>query len=272
MAVGFGAAPGTFGRGASGRPSVTPTARTAGATFSGSGVPSSTLLGSDLWIAGFWGPGAKPPVAAGKREEGRCVNRRSSSRASRPGVDPGAYAQVSEASALRDGQARRGGGLSFHDHLLWATKTTDKRAALRDADFHLERLKVYNRLYMRLKLSSFDQYEYLAAALTELGRMLGGWQRSLKRLRPSGWKGCGGHVMAVGFGAAPGTINRGTPGRPTVTPTTRTTGTTISGSGVPSCSHAGRALSGHDAARTTVERTGAESYTPHPGPVAASSW
>ena len=70
--------------------------------------------------------------------------------------------------------------LSFHDHLLWATKTADKRAALRDADFHLERLKVYNRLSMRLKLSSFDQYEYLAAALTELGRLLGGWQRSLK--------------------------------------------------------------------------------------------
>ncbi len=62
---------------------------------------------------------------------------------------------------------------------------------MRDADFHLERLKVYNRLSMRLKLSSFDQYEYLAAALTELGRMLGGWQRSLKSsvLRDGGGAG-----------------------------------------------------------------------------------
>jgi hypothetical protein len=32
------------------------------------------------------------------------------------------------------------------------------------------------------------------------------------------------------------------------------------------------ALSGHDAARTTVGRTGAESYTPRPGPVATQAW
>ena len=70
--------------------------------------------------------------------------------------------------------------LAFHDSLVWATKTPRKAAPLADADFHLERLKVYNRLAMRLKLSSFAQYEYLAKELDELGKLLGGWQRSLR--------------------------------------------------------------------------------------------
>ena len=71
--------------------------------------------------------------------------------------------------------------LEFHDNLIWATKTQDKAAPLTQADFHLERLKTYNRLSVRLKLSSFAQYEYLANALNELGKLLGGWQRSLKQ-------------------------------------------------------------------------------------------
>ena len=74
--------------------------------------------------------------------------------------------------------------LSFHDNLIWASKTQRKTGALADADFHLERLKVYNRLAMKLKLSSFAQYEYLAKQLEELGKLLGGWQRSLKRSAP----------------------------------------------------------------------------------------
>lgn len=43
-------------------------------------------------------------------------------------------------------------GLSFYDSLVWATKSPDPGKALRDADFHLERLRVYNRLCMNLKL------------------------------------------------------------------------------------------------------------------------
>ena len=81
--------------------------------------------------------------------------------------------------------------LSFHDQLLWATKTQDKGAALREADFHLERLKLYNRLAMRLQLSSFSQYEYLAGQLAELGKLLGGWQRSLKGSAAGGGGGAG---------------------------------------------------------------------------------
>lgn len=83
--------------------------------------------------------------------------------------------------------------LSFHDSLLWATKTDEKDKALSLADFHLERLKVYNHLAMKLKLSSFAQYEYLAKELNALGKLLGGWQRNLKRsVTKSGGKGTGG--------------------------------------------------------------------------------
>ncbi len=70
--------------------------------------------------------------------------------------------------------------LSFHDSLVWASKTQEKNDPLIEADFHLERLKIYNRLAVQLKLSNFGQYEYVAKALEELGKLLGGWQRSLK--------------------------------------------------------------------------------------------
>jgi hypothetical protein len=81
--------------------------------------------------------------------------------------------------------------LSFHDQLVLATKTSDKERALREADFHLERLKVYNRLAMRLKLSSVGQYEHLATALAELGKLLGGWQRACTKSAARGGEGAG---------------------------------------------------------------------------------
>lgn len=68
--------------------------------------------------------------------------------------------------------------LSFQDQLVYATKTRTPLLALQQADFHLERLRLYNRLALKLKLSSFAQYEHLARALDELGRLLGGWMRS----------------------------------------------------------------------------------------------
>ena len=73
-------------------------------------------------------------------------------------------------------------GLSFHDEILWAVKSPEGREeALGRADYHLERLKVYNRLAKNLKLESFGQYEHLGRLLDELGRLLGGWQKSVRR-------------------------------------------------------------------------------------------
>ncbi len=82
--------------------------------------------------------------------------------------------------------------LDFHDNLVWATKCpgAERLGPLREADFNLERLKVYNRIAMKLHLSSFAQYEFLARQLDEIGRLLGGWQRRLKG-SASGGKGTG---------------------------------------------------------------------------------
>ena len=78
--------------------------------------------------------------------------------------------------------------LDFHDCQIGATKVRNKRDSLKEADFHLERLKTYNRLCKELRLSSFGQYEHLAGRLDELGRLLGGWQ---KRHRQDGGKRSG---------------------------------------------------------------------------------
>ena len=70
--------------------------------------------------------------------------------------------------------------LSMHDNLIYAAKTSRKRSALNEAGYHLERLLVYNRMCMQLKLHSFKQYEYLASHLVEIGNLLGGWLKSIK--------------------------------------------------------------------------------------------
>jgi hypothetical protein len=60
------------------------------------------------------------------------------------------------------------GALSFHDCLVLATKSRDKLRSLREADYHLERLKVYNRLALKLRLANIRQYEHLARGLVRL--------------------------------------------------------------------------------------------------------
>jgi len=74
--------------------------------------------------------------------------------------------------------------LGFQDAILRAAKLPDKRAHLDHADLELDRLKLYNRLAVRLRLHTPAQQEHLARALDELGRLLGGWKRSLSGGRP----------------------------------------------------------------------------------------
>ena len=71
--------------------------------------------------------------------------------------------------------------LDFHDSLLRAARGKRPQTSLETADFHLARLKDYNRLSQDLKLHSLRQYEFLAKQLDELGRLLGGWLRSLAK-------------------------------------------------------------------------------------------
>ena len=67
-----------------------------------------------------------------------------------------------------------------------ALRNDGQREQLRQADARLMRLKHYFRLAMELRYVSFDQYHYLVKAAGEVGRLLGGWLKSLdsKRVNP----------------------------------------------------------------------------------------
>ena len=64
----------------------------------------------------------------------------------------------------------------FYDLIARATKSGDKRrSVLLEADLELDRLRLNVRLCVELKLLDPAQYEYAAAALVEIGKLLGGW-------------------------------------------------------------------------------------------------
>lgn len=65
--------------------------------------------------------------------------------------------------------------LNFFDELIYASKVKKNTKRLFEADFQLNRLKIYNRMSKDLKLLSFNQYEYLSKELVEIGKLLGGW-------------------------------------------------------------------------------------------------
>lgn len=64
----------------------------------------------------------------------------------------------------------------FYDLLITAARSTArKRQVLFQADLSLDKLRLYVRLTHARKLTSQAQYEYAAAALVEIGKLLGGW-------------------------------------------------------------------------------------------------
>lgn len=67
----------------------------------------------------------------------------------------------------------------FHDLLLRATRAQDKRAILLQADLELEKLRVYFRLAQDLHCLSFKQYEHAIRLCAEIGKLLGGWLKTL---------------------------------------------------------------------------------------------
>ena len=73
--------------------------------------------------------------------------------------------------------------LDLHAKLNEASRSKgkDKFASLSQADLLLANLKVYNRLSKDLNLLAFNQYEHLAGMLDEIGKLLGGWKRSLSK-------------------------------------------------------------------------------------------
>ena len=69
--------------------------------------------------------------------------------------------------------------LAFYELLIKATRAKRKQAVLLEADLELDKLRLYLRLSHARGLTNPKQYEYVAGALVEIGKLLGGWLKSL---------------------------------------------------------------------------------------------
>lgn len=67
--------------------------------------------------------------------------------------------------------------LDFQETLLEAQAYTDKIRLrhLRQADVHLQKVRVYLRLIFQWQWLSVGQYEHVSRMVAEIGRLLGGW-------------------------------------------------------------------------------------------------
>ncbi|MGI6542984.1 MAG: diversity-generating retroelement protein Avd [Limnochordia bacterium] len=65
--------------------------------------------------------------------------------------------------------------------IITANKRYYKKTTLQDLDIELDVLRSYVRLAMTLGFLPFRKYEIWAGQLNEIGRMLGGWMRSVKQ-------------------------------------------------------------------------------------------
>ena len=76
--------------------------------------------------------------------------------------------------------------LGFYEAILRSGKVGRSRPRLlREAYIELEKLRLYLRLAQDLKLLSFNQYEYAARLVSEIGKLLGVWIRKTEEGRPS---------------------------------------------------------------------------------------
>lgn len=68
----------------------------------------------------------------------------------------------------------------FYELLILATRSTKKkRQLLLEADVELEKLRLYIRISQRRRLTNLSQYQFAANALVEIGKLLGGWLKSI---------------------------------------------------------------------------------------------
>lgn len=68
--------------------------------------------------------------------------------------------------------------LHFQELLIEAAHARQPREVLIAADAELDKLRTHLRLSRDLQLMSMGQYEHAARMLVEVGRLLGGWQKS----------------------------------------------------------------------------------------------
>ena len=69
---------------------------------------------------------------------------------------------------------------SLLEQIIRANRSRDKRETLYAIDTELEILRTQVRLSMELQFLPFPKYEVWGGHLAEIGRMLGGWVKSIK--------------------------------------------------------------------------------------------
>ncbi len=70
-------------------------------------------------------------------------------------------------------------GFKFQDRLIKAAYSAEPLPRLKKADVTLTKLRLYLRLSRDLELISLGQYAHGIRMVSEIGRLLGGWQKSL---------------------------------------------------------------------------------------------
>lgn len=80
-------------------------------------------------------------------------------------------------------QRLTGAALDMQEALFHANarRREERLAYLRDADAHLDILRMYLRLAYHWRWLSSGQYEHVSWMVEELGRLLGGWLRQTGR-------------------------------------------------------------------------------------------
>ena len=71
--------------------------------------------------------------------------------------------------------------ISLLEQIIRANRSRDKRTMLYTIDTELEVLRTQVRLAMDLQFLPFAKYEIWSNHLAEIGRMLGGWLKSLNK-------------------------------------------------------------------------------------------
>jgi hypothetical protein len=68
--------------------------------------------------------------------------------------------------------------LQFHEQLIEAAYSADPLPLLKQADVKLAKLRFYLRLCRDLELLSMGQFRHVARMVSEIGRLLGGWEKA----------------------------------------------------------------------------------------------
>ena len=69
--------------------------------------------------------------------------------------------------------------LDFQERLIEASLSSQPLAILRQADVCLTKLRFYLRLCCDLELLDLGQFEHVSRMVSEIGRLLGGWLKSI---------------------------------------------------------------------------------------------